>query len=1001
MSLYYKSLLFFFLGFSISLSAQNPHPPWRNYTTEDGLPASEVHYCLETSDGYLWFATDNGLSRFDGYTFKNYGIKEGLGDPVIFYMQLDSQGRLWMATISGKLFYLDAGHIYAFENNHIITAIKESTNAEISDFYIDEEDKKMLSLRGAGVLAFDKKGEHILHYPSHPHSNRIAVKSGKRWLTAYFNIKDTIKPMLDQKYFDRGKEPPMQMVTDSTYEINDLDYNNIIGVYLVKEFRDSRTLIYGRNQLYEIGKNKIIWSRKIPYELNYKSIYEGENGFIYSGLANGMGLRRYRNLDAWRNEDYDQYLQGKSISQIFKDSNGNFWVATIDSGVFFCPNLEWEIYDQSAGLSNNYAASIAVKNDHELFVGLRNREIYHLDTKTKALILIPEISIKGTSVLYDLIYYPDMDELWAGVHRHAYLKNGQWNQLTHVTNNEKITSAVIGHNLTLRKGSHQIWGGSSSHFGGINMMNKEIILYSPDLNIAGRTLVVRESADRTIWVGNTEGLFELSDTLLVRPTPFYPEFKTRVEDLAEMSDSTLVIGTKGQGVLFKKDDLFKQIDSKNGLTADMIENVYVDEWDHIWVGTLNGLNKISDFQWGMDTTFSIRQFTTQNGLPSNEVNKIEVSGDDVWIATTKGLLYMKDKNAMDSLSRSPILSGVSINGTPLKAFENTSLSYDQNDIVFQYLTINFRQNGNIPYRHRLLPVQEAWTETNERTINFSALENSNYTFEVQSRNVDGFWSASTTFEFQIHPPFWKTGWFLSVMTLLISSMIYFYYKSRINQIRNEAEVIKQMADLESSALRAQMNPHFIFNSLNAIQGYIAEGDKALANRYLSQFSKLIRIALQHSQVSKVPLEDDLNSLKHYLELEQLRFKDNFDYKINVQENLDFSEIDIPPMLVQPFVENAIIHGLTKKESKGLIELDFQKENGFLWVTIADNGIGIEVSKKQKLEQLSSHKSVGMSVTERRLNMLKGVKGTGKVSVKELKDKKGNAIGTQVVLQIPL
>jgi sensor histidine kinase YesM len=235
-------------------------------------------------------------------------------------------------------------------------------------------------------------------------------------------------------------------------------------------------------------------------------------------------------------------------------------------------------------------------------------------------------------------------------------------------------------------------------------------------------------------------------------------------------------------------------------------------------------------------------------------------------------------------------------------------------------------------------------------------------------------------------------------TILLS----FALADRINILRREKEMAQnRVLEFQNSALKAQINPHFIFNALNAIQGYIVQGDKLAANRYLSRFSKLIRSALQQSRVTKIPLEDDLDSLKNYLELEQLRFNGGFDFQVKVAAEIDLTEVTIPSMLIQPFVENAIVHGLTNLAGKGKIEIDLQRNNEVLFITITDNGIGIEASKKQKVGIASSHKSVGMTITKRRLEMLSANQGTGDILVQELKDENGKVLGTQVTLQIPL
>ncbi len=235
-----------------------------------------------------------------------------------------------------------------------------------------------------------------------------------------------------------------------------------------------------------------------------------------------------------------------------------------------------------------------------------------------------------------------------------------------------------------------------------------------------------------------------------------------------------------------------------------------------------------------------------------------------------------------------------------------------------------------------------------------------------------------------------------------SVLLSFALADRINILQRDKEIAQSQAlKFQTSALKAQMNPHFIFNSLNAIQSYIAQGDKAAANRYLSRFSKLIRAALEHSRLTKVLLEDDICSLENYLDLEQLRFQGSFDFTIHVAEEIDVAEVSIPPLLVQPFVENAIVHGLANKDGKGRIEIDYRLENGSLQITVTDNGIGIEESKKRKTGVNASHKSIGLTATKRRLDMLAGNGETGRVDIKDLKNGQGEVVGTCARIWIPL
>jgi len=487
----------------------------------------------------------------------------------------------------------------------------------------------------------------------------------------------------------------------------------------------------------------------------------------------------------------------------------------------------------------------------------------------------------------------------------------------------------------------------------------------------------------------------LKKDTLVPPPIHHPVFSIRAEDMAQLSDSTLVIGTKGAGILLWKDDHFLEVTTSDGLSSNMIENVYADDRDNIWVGTLEGLNKVQRIN--EDSVF-VKQFTVHHGMPSNEINRVKTWGEHVWVATTKGLVHFKDHTTLNEQTTPPIFENILVNNEALDSSHTLQFSHRENNFIFNYLTIDYHQNGKVPYRYRLLPAQADWTFTEFRSINFSALQSGDYTFEVQSQNEDGFWSTSTSFDFEIHPPFWQTWWFLTIVASILGFIAFRLYKYRTNQIRHEAAMDKQITELERSALRAQMNPHFIFNCLNSISSFINKGDKVSANSYLATFAKLIRAALNHSMSNKVSLEDELQLLENYIKMEQLRFDHRFDYNIQMDEDLDPFGIEIPPMMVQPFIENAIIHGLAKKEGKGKIDLHCNLQNGELNITITDNGVGIEQSKTQKAASAPERKSVGMTITQKRLEL---INANNEITVKELKGENGEISGTQVILKIKL
>lgn len=248
-------------------------------------------------------------------------------------------------------------------------------------------------------------------------------------------------------------------------------------------------------------------------------------------------------------------------------------------------------------------------------------------------------------------------------------------------------------------------------------------------------------------------------------------------------------------------------------------------------------------------------------------------------------------------------------------------------------------------------------------------------------------------------PFFTKTWFIVLASLLIAFTFWLVYRFITNRSRKAALAEARTAHLERSALQAQMNPHFIFNSLNSIQSYIANNENDRANRFLAKFSRLIRAMLNHSRAQMVTLEEEIVSLKLYLELEKMRFKEKFDFDIVMDEDIDTHDIMVPPLLIQPYLENALIHGLAQTRSQGKINLYYILDGKYLLVTVTDNGIGIEASKKLNKDRPSLHKSVGMSITQKRLELLDEGNTDRKVHIEEIKDRKGEVLGTKVQVKV--
>jgi streptogramin lyase/signal transduction histidine kinase len=354
----------------------------------------------------------------------------------------------------------------------------------------------------------------------------------------------------------------------------------------------------------------------------------------------------------------------------------------------------------------------------------------------------------------------------------------------------------------------------------------------------------------------------------------------------------------------------------------------------------------------------------------------------------------------------------------LNSVTQITLRHDQSFFTVGFSALSYIQHQKNQYAYRLLRFSNEWVLCgNNPLAAFTNVPPGEYELQIKGSNYDGVWSEVRSLKIIITPPFWQTWWFRGLMLALGLVVIYTMYRYRLEQQtlksrltaeealrkQREAEYQQRIAQTEISALRAQMNPHFIFNCLNSIQYFTASNEADTASEYLSKFSRLIRLVLENSRSEKVTLTNELETLRLYIEMEAMRFQQKVRYEINVSDEVDTDTIQIPPLLVQPFVENAIWHGLMHKETGGLVTIAVkQPSEGLLRIEVIDDGVGRLKATELKSKSVIKHKSFGMKVTTERIELINQLYQTNtSVKINDLKDDWGRAVGTEVVVEIPI
>ena len=473
--------------------------------------------------------------------------------------------------------------------------------------------------------------------------------------------------------------------------------------------------------------------------------------------------------------------------------------------------------------------------------------------------------------------------------------------------------------------------------------------------------------------------------------------------------------------------LIQTYTNEDGMPGVKINGLTPDNKGNIWFNTDRSIFQLNT------RTGTITQLAEKDGYQTQNLNAFSLAKDvdgDLYInADADGGFYKISPDKYLFSPSSVYLESLKINQQtfPLSAginhVEELSLKYSENNIVLETGIIDYysKGKGHIRYKLEADGKNANWQYAPAYyTIRYEQLPPGRYRLIVQSSNAaNEFNGREKILLINISPAFWNTWWFRIAAAVLIFGIFYILIRYRTQQrfkLRLErtgkekqiaelgqktAELQQQKIEMEMQALRAQMNPHFIFNSLNSINRFILQNNRAQASEYLTKFSKLVRMILQNSQAPLISLESELESLNLYLDLEAVRFEHRFSYKISYPKDLDIEVLKVPPLVIQPFTENAIWHGLMHKEDKGQLDIDVSEENDYVYIRITDNGIGRKKAAELASKSATKHKSMGLRITGDRIAMLeKANGGESPVKVIDLESEDGTAAGTEVIIKMP-
>lgn len=1026
------------LSTAIAQDYKFDHLASENRKIVKGLSQNWIYDIMQDHQGYLWFATWYGLNKYDGYNFTIYTTREGLSDNTINCIYEDEDHVVWIGTNNG-LNRLDQEnqqfkHYFHHDDDSAsivsdrITAITQS-----ADGYLWIGTTQGLSRMDRNNETFQSFFTLPQPYYS-PRSNYITDlfidELGTLWIsTTYGLITFSPKSFRSIRYYAMEGD-----------KLN-LSHNNVRCVMQVRNGDYWIGTIRGLN-IYDKSKKqtKHYFSGPGTGELGsdyIRCIYEDKSGKIWIGTHNG-GLYLYLpesdSFLPYKFDFNDPYsLSNNQVYDILEDHSGNLWVGTF-SGISLMKkhandfNHVYQQGNNKSSLSTNIIWAFEEDQKGRIWIGTdQGINIFNPETKTYQYITANPENVNALSEndVRALDFDKEENTMWigtrgGGLNRYDF-RDGSIEHFQFEVNKNSLSNNYVNDVLVMKGG--QVWIATANGLNILNVDTKKFNLYGwekDSLSMLSSEIVIclLQHRNGNIWAGTNNGIARIDPrtgscvNYCVERNP--RKGNNSIFNLAQDNLGRIWAGTSGKGlfVIDPETGGCDTISTENGLPNNTIYGIVMDQDKNMWITTNYGLSKY----FSRENTFV--NYDIYDGIQSNEFNLGAV------YKAIDGKLFFGGMNGYNAFypekiitNKNPppvVISSFRIyNERVAGKFEDGSeviLNYDDNFISIEIAALDFTNTQKNKYKYKLENFDKNWTfcDASKRVAEYKKISPGTYVFKANGTNNDGIWGKEDIeLTIVIKPPWWNTLVFKILLLLILIASIWYLIKRRVENLRKRHQIEatiwqieKQKIELEKKALRLQMNPHFIFNSLNSIQGYILKQDRDQAIRYLSKFSKLMRLILTNSSSHFVLVKDEIKALELYLDLEKLRFENKFEHQIIIDPKIDQDFYEIPPMIIQPYVENAIIHGLLNKNDMGSLIIDLKEEGKTLVCTITDNGIGREKAREIQNKSTVKKKSVGMEITRQRLQIINKQNIVGHdVEIIDLKDQHGKAAGTKVIIRI--
>lgn len=888
----------------------------RNYTQEDGLNLSYGYNIIQDQEGFIWIGGDNGIFRFDGTEFRQYKERPGFKNVETIACEALKSGELFIISYLNPVAYFKGNRLVTAEDNPELKKIQFG-NAFPNVFRNDSMTQLLFFRHYSSEYAYLFRNGKVVEYPV--------------FVNDTLNARTTCCFLYDFSNSDLYYTKDNSQLMAFNLRTRKISRCNID--------LSSPSFLSGKGHFFVMWKNNTLVIYKLVAPLVFKKvrsfalpekvyqIFIDDVSGLWVCLQNGGALYFEQPFtDAVTLAKPVKFLEDYIINGLLRDRDGNIWFNSKNNGLFFLPEKIFKTYIHRPLKHNTSHYTAIAANQNFIFLGQNTckASIYHdgsiteftLDKSSKSecrsVFANERVAIFGQS---DRAFLLDLSS-----HKMEYLP---W--LTTVKN-------IIPYSRT----------------SALMCTSGQVLEY--DFVTRKSTVLVHEKIytalpydTDSLFMGTLKDLhkFNIKDkTMTLFLEGYY------FNDLKKLGRDLYAGATRLNGiVLFNSQGVLRHITRNEGLASNQVKKIEVENEHTLWASTGKGLSRIS--MVGSQTI--IKNFTRIDGMPSENVSGCVIRKDTIYVATSNGLGIFAIKDLLNqdwSIHKKVIINSVSFGGNELAdSVHSFTATYPDNTIIFNLSFLDYASQGKIRYRYKTEGLNQDWQISTSSKIILNSLPPGNYTFKVYGMGYNGQESDRyTALTFEIKPLFWQSRWFYTLVGLtLVGSLIVlvnYFIRKRRNKKLKTLLYEKKIAELELQAIKAQINPHFIYNCLNSIQFLLYKKEYEETEDYLDRFSKMIRQTLQYSEKTFMPIQEEIDYLTLYLDLEKLRFKGHFKYAIHVSEDVG-KDWKIPSLLIQPFVENSIKHGISRlRDREGFVEVRFERHGQCLVIIIQDNGVGI-------------------------------------------------------------